>query len=88
MTFDSLLSLALVIFLLIAFIYIFIRISIKIRKGGGSIPFLISTGATDAFYNKEKKNAIKMVVEKNAHKKMDEQASSDPHNKDQKVSDE
>ena len=44
----------------------------------------VTSGATDAFYNRDKKEAVKMIVEKNAHKKMDEQSSTDPSNKSQK----
>ena len=58
-----------------AFVFFFIRISMRIRKGGGSI-LSVTSGATDAFYNRDKKEAIRMIVEKNAHKKMDEQSSS------------
>ncbi len=36
----------------------------------------VTSGATDAFYNRDKKEAIRMIVEKNAHKKMDEQSPS------------
>ncbi len=82
MTINELLSLLLMLFLLIFCIYFFIRIALKVRKGGGSIPFLISSGATDAFYDRDKKFAIKEVVERNAHKKMEEQSSSDPEDKE------
>ena len=65
----------LAIFILAAFIFFFIRISMRIRKGGGSM-LSVTSGVTDAFYNRDKKEAIRMIVEKNAHKKMDEQSPS------------
>ena len=34
-------------------------------------------GALDSFYNKEKKDAVEMVVEKQAGKKMEEQSSAE-----------
>ena len=35
-------------------------------------------GATDAFYNKDHKKAIEVVVNKDAGKKLEEQNSGDP----------
>ena len=54
----------------------------RIRRGGGSIPYFISSGAMDATLDKEKKAATTVVVESNAHKKMEEQSSFDPPDKD------
>ena len=44
----------------------------------------MSSGVLDATLNKEKKEAVKMIVERNAHKKMDEQSSSDPEKKNKR----
>ncbi|GBE26113.1 hypothetical protein BMS3Bbin03_00024 [bacterium BMS3Bbin03] len=63
--------------ILIGIIGIFIRISMRVRKGGGSM-LVVCSGATDAFYSKDKKKAIEMIVEKNAGKKMEEESSSEP----------
>ncbi len=35
-------------------------------------------GATDAFYDREKKNAAEVIVERHAGKKMEEQDSEEP----------
>lgn len=67
--------------LLFSAITIFIKICIRVRRGGGSIPYFISSGAMDAVLDKEKKAATTMIVERNAQKKMDEQASFDPPEK-------
>ncbi|MFC2088543.1 hypothetical protein ACFLSX_03000 [Calditrichota bacterium] len=48
-----------------------------VRKGGGSMTTVI-LGATDEFYNRDKKKAVEMIVEQNAHKKLDEQSDADP----------
>ena len=79
---NSLLSLLFAFFVLAAFIIFFIRVLMKIRRGGGSLPYFISSGAMDATLDKEKKQAAKVIVERNAHKKMEEQSSSDPAEKD------
>ena len=55
----------------------------RIRRVGGSIPYFIRAGAMDATLDKEKKAATTVVVESNAHKKMEEQSSFDPPEKDQ-----
>ncbi len=39
---------------------------------------MIQTGATDAFYNRDKKQAIEQVVERNAGKKMEAQGNFEP----------
>ena len=78
---ESILGILFAFFILIGCIIFFVRISMKIRKGGGSIPYFISSGAMDATLDKEKKAATEVVVESNAHKKMEEQSSSDPPEK-------
>ena len=69
----------LAIFLLTAAIYLFICISGKLRKGGGSLTTTM-LGATDLFYDKEKKNAVSQIVEMKAEKKREEQSSEAPDN--------
>ena len=69
--------------LLILLIILFVKICIRIRKGGGSLPYFISSGVMDATLDKEKKAATTMIVERNANKKMEEQAAFDPPQKDQ-----
>lgn len=66
--------------LLVFVIYLFVRISLKVRKGGGTMTTTVH-GALDAFYNKEKKKAVEIVVEKQADKKLDEQSSTEPGTK-------
>ena len=64
-----------ILLILIAAIFFFIRYTIRLRKVGSSVMTNVVFGATDQFLNKEKKMAVEMIVEKNAHKKMDEQSS-------------
>ena len=54
----------------------------QIRRRGGSIFYFLSAGAMDATLDKEKKEAVKTIVESNIQKKMEEQSSSDPLKKD------
>ena len=75
---ESILSLLFAVFILIGIIILFVRIMQRIRRGGGSLPFLIASGTLDATLSKEQKAAVTMVVEQNAHKKMEEQSSYDP----------
>ena len=78
---NSIFSFLFASLVLILFVTFFIKILLRIRGGGGSIPYFISSGAMDAMLDAEKKAATKMIVERNAHKKMDEQASSEPPEK-------
>jgi hypothetical protein len=82
---ENVFSLLFAFVMLISFIILFVRISRKIRRGGGSIPYFISSGAMDATLDKEKKAAVTMIVERNACKKMEEQASFDPQKKKNKI---
>ena len=75
---NYVLSILFAFIILVACVLIFVRITTRIRRYGGSIPYFISSGAMDATLNKEKKAATKVVVESNAHKKMEEQSSFDP----------
>ena len=79
---ENVYSLFVAFAILIFVIILFVRINRKIRRGGGSIPYFISSGAMDATLDKEKKAATTMIVERNASKKMDEQASFDPPEKE------
>lgn len=79
---DSILTVLFAFFLLVVCITIFIKILMRIRRAGGSIPYFISSGAMDAALDKEKKAASTVIVESNAHKKMEEQSSFDPPEKD------
>jgi hypothetical protein len=67
-------------FVLIAAIFIFIHISRKLRKGGGSLTTTM-LGATDLFYDKEKKNAVSQILEMKTGKKQEEQSSEEPEDK-------
>ena len=73
-------ELSLAIIFLLASIILFIRISQKLRRGGGSLTTTM-LGATDLFYDKEKKNAVAQIVEMKAGTKQEEQSSEDPKDK-------
>lgn len=74
---NLVLNFALIIVLLVGVIFTFVHISRKLRKGGGSLTTSMF-GATDAFYHREKKNAIEVIIERKAGKKMKEQESEEP----------
>ena len=63
--------------LLILFVLFFAWAATRLRRTGGTMTTTMH-GALDSFYNKEKKDAVEMVVEKQAGKKMEEQSSSEP----------
>ncbi len=73
---SEILNILFVIIILAAVIFAFIRIAVKIRRGGGNFTTLMY-GATDEFYNKDKKKAIEQVVEQKAGKKMTEDTSGE-----------
>ena len=79
---NNIIGISFAFLLMILVIILFIKICIRIRKGGGSIPYFISSGAMDATLDKEKKAATTMIVERNANKKMEEQTSFDPPEKE------
>jgi hypothetical protein len=59
----------LLLFLLIVLVnFVFIWVSVKLRRGGGSMT-TIALGATDEFLNKEKRKAAETIVNENAGKK-------------------
>jgi hypothetical protein len=66
--------LLLVLVILIAAISLFIFISLKIRKGGGSMT-TISLGAVDECLTKEKSKSAETIVNLNAGKIVDSQTS-------------
>lgn len=76
MKFDDFISFILVIFLLALFIFLFLRVSGRLRKGGGSLTTFM-LGATDGFYNRDKKKAADEIVEQKADKKLNEQDSGE-----------
>jgi len=80
---NSIITILFAIIVLALFVTLFVKISLRIRRGGGSISYFISSGAMDATLDKEKKAATTVVVESNAHKKMEEQSSFDPPEKGQ-----
>jgi hypothetical protein len=59
---------------------IFIRISIRLRRGGGSLTTSV-LGATDGFLTQEKSKAAETIVDENAGKKFVQLPSSDPKDK-------
>jgi len=79
--YEDILYIVLAFGLLLAAVLIFIRISVKVRRGGGSMTTLMH-GAVDGFYNKDKKKAIEYTTEQKAGKKMSEQSSGKDINQD------
>jgi hypothetical protein len=77
---SDIFSIFLTLAILLLFIGIFVKVSRGLRKGGGSMT-TIMYGATDAFYHKDKKKAIEVIVEQKAGKRLEEQSSEDPENK-------
>lgn len=69
---DPLLNILFPLGLIVLFIGVFVWISRKLRSGGGSLTTTM-LGATDAFYDREKKNAAEVIVEKKAGTKTEEQ---------------
>jgi hypothetical protein len=74
---SEMVSLIILLFILILVVGIFIRITIRIRRGGGSLT-TISLGATDAFLTKDRQKAAETIVNRNAGKRLDEQSSAEP----------
>lgn len=73
---DSL-TLLLVGGMLVLVVGVFIRISMKLRKGGGSLTTVV-LGATDAFLTHDRRKAAETIVNENAGKKFEEVSSSEP----------
>lgn len=70
------LSLVVVAVVLIAVVGAFVRISIRLRRGGGSLTTVVM-GTTDGFLTKDKSRAAETIVNENAGKKF-----QDPNIKD------
>jgi hypothetical protein len=60
---------------LVAVIGTFIGISLKLRRGGGSMTTTV-LGGTDAFLSHEKRKAAETIVNENAGKRRDGERSS------------
>jgi|GEM_PF-745563 len=73
---NDALSLIILAVILAVVIFFFLRISIRIRKRGGSLTSIMY-GATYEFYGQDKRQAIKEVVEQKAEKKRKDQDSGD-----------
>lgn len=61
------LSLVTVVVVLLVAIGIFIRISMRLRRGGGSLTTVV-LGATDAFLSRDRRKAAETIVNENAGK--------------------
>ena len=72
---SEFLSLLVIILLLLV---IFVGIIFIARKRKYGFQSTVLFGATHEFYDKDKKEAIEIMVEKNAGKKMEEQKSGEP----------
>jgi len=75
MEMSEALSSVLVLAVLFLVVGVFIRVSIGLRRGGGSLT-TTSLGATDGFLNKEKSKAAETIVNENAGKKFEAQQSA------------
>ncbi|HCV42022.1 MAG TPA: hypothetical protein DGH68_00955 [Bacteroidetes bacterium] len=71
------LSLIVVAAVLILVIGIFVRISLRLRRGGGSLTTMV-LGAIDEFLTTERSKAAETIVNENAGKKFEEQSSDEP----------
>jgi hypothetical protein len=70
----SLITVAAVLLLVIG---IFVRISVRLRRGGGSLTTIV-LGAIDEFLTKERSKAAETIVNENVGKKFEEQSSDEP----------
>ena len=74
---DDVLAVIVVFLVVVLVVGSFIRISIKLRRGGGSLT-TINLGATDGFLTQEKSKAAEVIVNENAGKKFDHLPSTGP----------
>ena len=74
-TTDLLAFMTVVVLLLALGLFCIVLFRFFKKRGGFK---LVMLGATDAFYNKDHKKAIEVVVNKDAGKKLEEQNSGDP----------
>ena len=83
---TDLIGLAVIIGFFVLLTLVFIRM--RRRRGGSSAAmFMITQGATDAFLDHDKKQAIEIIVERNAGKKMEEQSAEGGKNPKEKEED-
>ena len=68
-----------VVILLVLVAGIFIRISMRLRRGGGSLTTVV-LGTTDEFLTHDKSKAAETIVDENAGKKFEDQRSGGPKN--------
>lgn len=71
---EDIIQLVFAVLVLFISVLIFVHISRKLRKGGGSLTTTM-LGSTDLFYDKEKKNAVRQIIEMKAGTKQEEQSS-------------
>jgi hypothetical protein len=77
---NDTLALLFVIVLIVLVVVLFVRLSIVLRRRGGSLTTTV-LGATDGFMAKEKSKAAETIVNENAGKYLDRLPSSDPKDK-------
>lgn len=73
-------SIAFLAVVLVLVVFVFVRISIGLRRGGGSLTTAV-LGATDGFLTQEKSKAAETIVNENAGKKFEQLPSTDPKDK-------
>ena len=74
---DDILAVVVVFLVILLVIGTFIRISMKLRRGGGSLT-TIALGATDGFLTHEKSRAAETIVDENAGKQFEQLPSTGP----------
>jgi hypothetical protein len=80
---NEITSFLIIAILLIGVITLFILISIRIRRGGGSMT-TITLGATDEFLSKDQRKSAETIVNLNAGKIVDEQETGTTNLNDSK----
>lgn len=76
MDLTDIFAIAIVLVLLVAIVGIFVRISVGLRRGGGSLTTTV-LGATDEFLTKEKSKAAETIINENAGKTFEDQKTSE-----------
>jgi hypothetical protein len=76
-TVDDIFALEFVLLVLILIIVVFVRISMRLRRGGGSLTTTV-LGATDEFLTHEKSKAAETIVDENAGKKFEQLPTTTP----------
>jgi hypothetical protein len=72
---SEIFSIILALIILISAIFVFIWLTLRIRRGGGSMT-TIAMGATDEFLTKEKKKSAETIVNQKAGKNFKKQTSA------------